>query len=127
MISLYSDGDPRTIAWGIRTPDKTLLQWRAQAGIYRDSISAMQSRFVALHVGLFWGIGVFAIRNGGVVRFMIDDDTMLAYLESHHAGDVFIDGRMRSMDLLINQRDLDVSVYDIEPSQNLATPLLEKS
>ena len=127
MISLYSDGDPRTIAWGIRTPDKTLLQWRAQAGIYRDSISTMQSRFVALHVGLFWGIGVFAIRNGGAVRFMIDDDTMLAHLKSRHTGDALIDGRMRSMDLLISQRNLDVSVYGIEPSQNLATPLLKRT
>lgn len=126
MISLYSDGDPRTIAWGICTPDKTLLQWRAHAGIYRDSISAMQSRFVALHVGLFWGIGVFAIRNGGAVRFMIDDDTMRAHLESRHTGDGFIDGRMHSIDLLINQRGLDVSVYGIEPSQNLATPLLKR-
>lgn len=126
MISLYSDGDPYTIAWGIQTPDKTMLQWRAQAGMYRDAISAMQSRFVALHVGLFWGIGVFAIRNGEAVRFMIDDDTMLAHLESHHTGDGFMDGRMRSMDLLINQRGLDVSVYDIEPSQNLATPLLKR-
>lgn len=43
MISLYSDGDPYTIAWGIQTPDKTMLQWRAQAGMYRDAISAMQS------------------------------------------------------------------------------------
>ena len=126
MISLYSDGDPRTIAWCIRTPDKTLLQWRAQAGMYRDSISTLQSRFVALHVGLFWGIGVFAIRNGGTVRFMIHDDAMLARLKSRHTGDEFMDGRMRSMDILISQRDLDVSVYGIEPSQNLATPLLKR-
>ena len=126
MISLYSDGDPRTIAWSIHAPDKTLSQWRAQAGIYRDAISVMQSRFVALHVGLFWGIGVFAIRDGGTVRFMIDDDIMLEHLKSHHTGDGFIDSRMRSIDLLINQRNLSVSVYGIEPSQNLATPLLER-
>ena len=124
MISLYSDGDPRAIAWSIQTPDKTLTQRRAQAGIYRDRISAMQARFVALHVGLFWGIGVFAIKNGAAVRFMIDDGAMLERLKSHQAGDGFIDGRMRSIDLLISQRNLEVSVYGIEPSQNPATPLL---
>ena len=126
MISLYSDGDHRTIAWGIRTPDKTLLQWRAQAGIYHNAISTMQSRFVALHVGLFWGIGVFAIQNGDVVNLMIDDQAMRTYLKSRHTGDGFIDGRIRSIDLLISQRSLNVSIYGIEPSQNVATPLLDR-
>lgn len=127
MVSLYSDGNPRTISWAIRTPLETLLQRRAQAGIYRDRITPMQARFVALHVGLFWGIGVFAVRDGGAVQFMIDDPAMMSYLESRSSGDSFIDGRMRSIDMLIGQRSLDVSVYGIESSENAATPLLERN
>ena len=126
MVSLYSDGNPRTISWAIRTPLETLLQWRAQAGIYCDRITPMQARFVALHVGLFWGIGVFAVRDGVTVQFMIDDPAMMSYLASRSSGDAFIDGRMRSIDLLIGQRGLDVSVYGIESSENVATPLLER-
>jgi hypothetical protein len=127
MASLYSDGNPRAISWAIRTPQETLLQRREQAGIYHDSITPMQARFVALHVGLFWGIGVFAIQNGGTVRFMIDDPAMMSHLESRCSGDAFIDGRMRSIDLLVKQRGLDLSVHRIEQSENVATPLLEKT
>lgn len=127
MISLYSDGDSSTISWGIRTPEQTLLQWRVQAGIYHNVISHMQARFVALHVGLFWGIGVFTIQNGDHVQFMIDDPTIVLNLERRSSGDAFVDGRMRSIDQLIRQRDLKVSVYEIDPTQNIASPLLQRT
>ncbi len=124
MTSLYSDGNPNAIAWGIRTADDTMLERRRQAGIYRGAISTIQAKFMALHVGLFWGIGVFAIRNGDAVQFMIDDPAMLECLERRASDDGFVDGRIRHIGTLIAQRDLRVSVHRIDPSENVASPLL---
>lgn len=125
MTSLYSDGNPRAIAWGIRTADGTMLERRRQAGIYHGAISTIQAKFVALHVGLFWGIGVFAIRNGDAVRFMIDDPAMLECLERRASDDGFVDGRIRHIDALISQRGLRVAVHSIDPAENVASPLLD--
>lgn len=125
MIEIYSDGDPYNIAWGIRTKQDIMLERRRQAGIYHGAISAMQARFVALHVGLFWGIGVFAIRDGDRIQFMIDDHTMMDCLERHHSADKFINGRIHHIHHLISQRELIVSTRYIEHHKNVASHILD--
>lgn len=123
--TLYSDGSPRRIAWAIRTGTQTLTQWRNQAEIYRGIVSDMQARFVALHVGLFWGIGVFAIRNGDDVRIMVDDQTMLSHLESPgSSGDDFIDRRIHFVNMLAEQRGLGVTLRRTSRADNIASALL---
>lgn len=123
--TLYSDGNPHRIAWAIRTGTQTLTQWRNQAEIYRGIVSDMQARFMALHVGLFWGIGVFAIRNGDDVLIMVDDQTMLSHLESPgSSGDGFIDGRIHFVNMLVEQRRLGVTLRRTSHADNIASALL---
>lgn len=123
--TLYSDGDPRRIAWAIRTSTQTLTQWRSQAEMYRGVVSGMQAKFMALHVGLFWGIGVFAIQNGDDVRMMVDDQTMLSHLEStESSGDDFIDRRIHFVNMLAEQRGLGATFQLVSRADNIASPLL---
>lgn len=93
--------------------------------MYRGIVSDMQARFMALHVGLFWGIGVFAIRNGDDVLVMVDDQTMLSHLEMPgSSGDDFIDGRIHFVNMLAEQRGLSVAFQRMSHADNIASALL---
>lgn len=118
--TIYSDGDSRRISWAIQTKRHTLRERRVQARVYRGRVSKMQAKFMALHVGLFWGIGVFAIQNGDAVRFMVDDHSMMFSATSGHSGDSFIDSRIRFVNMLARQRNLDVSFAYVDPGDNPA-------
>jgi hypothetical protein len=60
----YSDGNANEIIWIIQTKDSIIEQNRKHVEIYKNRISNLQSKYVALHIGLFLGIGVFKIKNG---------------------------------------------------------------
>lgn len=93
--------------------------------MYHGIVSDMQARFMALHVGLFWGIGVFAIRNGDDVLIMVDGQTMLSYLETPgSSGDDFIDGRIHFVNMLAEQRGLGVTFQRTSHADNIASALL---
>lgn len=116
---LYTDGDAYRISWVIRTDQKNLIQHRNQAGIYRGVISDIQAKFIALHVGLFWGVGVFAIKKGDHVNMMIDNTCMIPYLVDG-TSDKFIGHRIRFVNLLIAQRGLTADIKSIKSSKNIA-------
>ncbi|MFQ5781804.1 MAG: hypothetical protein ACE5GR_01955 [Nitrosopumilus sp.] len=52
----YSDGNAKKISWVIQTNDSTIEQNREHVEIYKDKVTDLQSKYVALHVGLFWGM-----------------------------------------------------------------------
>jgi len=52
--NFYSSGDAKTISWAIQTGDTIQEQIRDHAEIYNDKVSILQSKYIALHVGLFW-------------------------------------------------------------------------
>ena len=54
----YSDGNAKKISWTIETNDSRVEQNRNHVDIYKDKVTELQSKYVALHIGLFWGIGV---------------------------------------------------------------------
>lgn len=100
-------------------------QVRDQADIYRDKISIEQSKYIALHVGIFWGIGRFILKNGDTIRIKIDSPTMLAQLLSNTTNpDPFIESKINFIKQLISQRKLDVRYDLIDPKQNMASKLL---
>jgi hypothetical protein len=72
----YSDGDSTKISWLIQTEDNTVEQTREHVEIYKNKITDLQSKYVALHIGLFWGIGVFIIKNEDLLKIKIDEKTM---------------------------------------------------
>ncbi len=122
---LYSDGDQKRISWMITTGDTTKEQFREHADIYLDKITDIQSKYIALHVGIFWGIGVFIIKNHDTVRIMIDSDEMVSHFtQDEKSTDSFAEQRKGFINQLAYQRDLKFIFEKIEAEDNRATKLL---
>jgi len=69
---LYSDGNLRKISWIIQTNQSIISQNRKHTENYKDKITKIQSKYVALHVALFWGIGTFNIKNKDSIKIKLD-------------------------------------------------------
>lgn len=121
----FCDGDQKRISWIIQNDNSKVEQFRDQAEIYLDKVSNMQSKYIALHAGIFWCIGRFIIKNGDTVKVMLDTKPMFEYLTGDNTNaDSFIETRTNFLNQLINQRKLVVRYELIEPQQNIATRLL---
>jgi len=117
----YSDGTAKKISWSIQTKDLIINQSREHPQIYMDKVSTVQSKYIALHVGLFWGIGTFAIKNEDSVIIKLDEVSMYEHLESNkEAHDEFIKKRIKFIKQLIAQRNLKVRYELISAKENIA-------
>ncbi len=117
----YSDGNAGKISWVIQTRDSTVEQSRKHAEIYMDKVTNLQSKYVALHVGLFWGVGVFIIKNNDIVKIKLDDKTMYNHFTSNSKiEDEFIKKRIHFIKQLIEQRKINIEFQMIDTNKNLA-------
>ena len=117
----YADGNPIKISWLIDTNGKLSSQQREHAQLYYDKVSDIQSKFIALHVGLFWAIGTFIIKNKDSIEIILDQKEMFDHLSSDkRIDDEFIKKRTGFINQLINQRQLEIK-YTLETTEkNLA-------
>ena len=123
----YFDGNANSISWVIRTEDSIVKENRKHAEIYRDKITDLQSKYVALHVGLFWGIGVFIIKNRDSLKIMLDDKMMYDHLTtSSMTEDDFITKKIGFIRQLITQRELKIEFEVINYDKNLSTENLDQ-
>ncbi len=122
----YSDGNAKKIAWIIQTNNSNIEQNREHVDIYKNKISNLQSKYVALHIGLFWGIGVFKIKNEDVVKIKLDEKTMFDQLGTDlKIEDEFIVNRIKFIKQLTIQRKLKIQFDLIKQDENLANKILE--
>lgn len=122
----YCDGNQKKIAWVIQTDDNAIEQLRDHADIYLDKVTAEQSRFIALHVGVFWGIGKFIIKNNDTVSIMMDSKSMFAHLNGdQQSDDSFIQNRSFFIQQIVEQRKLNIECQLIDAKDNLAHKLLD--
>ena len=122
----YSDGNEKEISWIIQTNDSVIDQSREHVEIYKNKISNLQSKYVALHIGLFWGIGVFKIKNEDVIKIRFDEKIMFDQLNADlKIEDEFILNRIKFIKQLIIQRKLKVQFELIKQKDNLANKILE--
>lgn len=92
---------------------------------YLDKVSNEQSKYIALHVGIFWGIGRFVIQDEDTVNVMLDSKSMYKHLtEGAKISDEFIEKRTWYFNELIAQRKLNIIFHLIDPIDDLATKLL---
>ena len=118
----YSDGNAKKISWRIETNDSVAEQHRDHVDIYLDRVTELQSKYIALHVGLFWGIGVFIIKDGDSVRIKLDEKMMYEHFTSNSSiEDELIKKRMQFIQQLIKQRQLKTEFEFINASENLAS------
>ena len=71
---IHVAGNGRFIAWAHSGPDgvRTALESRPHVSIY-EGISDEESTYIAAHVGLFWCIGTFRIKNDQSVHIVASD------------------------------------------------------
>ena len=123
--TLFCDGNQKRISWIIQSKDSTEEEDRDHVDQYLDKVTAEQSKYIALHVGIFWGIGRFVIQNEDTVNVMLDSKSMFKHLsEEVENSDEFIEKRTWYLKELIAQRKLNVKYHLIEPKEDLATKLL---
>ena len=117
----YSDGDAKKISWIIQTNDSIVEQNREHVEIYKDKVTNLQSKYVALHVGLFWAIGVFIIKNEDTIKIKLDEKIMYDQLTTNlKIEDDFIKKRIQFIRQLIEQRKLKIEFELIDAGKNLA-------
>ncbi|MGV7226436.1 MAG: hypothetical protein ACQ9CV_05910 [Nitrosopumilus sp.] len=122
----YLDGNAKKVSWMIQTDDSKSEQSREHVEIYKDQISELQSKYIALHIGLFWGIGVFIIKNEDSIKIKLDDKIMYEQLkDDSKTDDGFIKNRIKFIDQLIAQRKLKIEFESIEQEDNPAKKILE--
>lgn len=123
--TLYSDGNAKRICWSIVTDDKTVDQFREQAEIYVDQVTDLQSKYIALHVGIFWGIGVFIIKNGDTIKIQLDSDEMIRHLTTDDISqNKLIEDKKKFINLLAQQRSLIYQYEKIPTEQNISSKML---
>ena len=109
----------------IQTNNSTVEQKREHPDIYLNKVSNLQSKYIALHVGLFWGIGRFIIKNEDSVTINVDDKTMFDNLtRDEKTTDEFVKTRTNFITHLIDQRKLNIHYQHADSEKNQVSKLL---
>jgi hypothetical protein len=123
---LFFDGNTKAISWVIQTNNSTIEQKREHVDIYLDKVTSQQSKYIGLHVGMFWGIGTFIIKNQNVVKIAIDDKSIFEHLSTNQKShDELIEKRTHFIRQLIEQRELKIQYVLITPDENLAAKKIQ--
>ena len=123
---LYSDGNFNSISWMIQTNNTSISQSRKHTENHKNKITKIQSKYVALHAALFWGIGTFVIKNEDIIKIKIDEKIMYGQLKLKiMTDDDFIKNKIKFIQMFIKQRKLKVEFEIINLENNLATKELE--
>ena len=127
---LFLDGTKTKISWIIQTGSNIRKEFRVHppayySGYKLDVKNDDQSKFIALHVGLYWGIGVFLIKDGDIVDVMCDSKKMYDIMNSkEETTDQIITDKIYFTNLFIEQRKLIVNYYLIDSDKNPASELI---
>ena len=124
---LFFDGTTSEYSWSIKTEDKTVNQIREHPPAYLsggklDVKNNLESKFIALHVGIYWGLGVFIIKDSDTVNVMCDSKEMYEILVNNQKIDSqIINDKIHFINQLTDHRNLKINFRVIEPETNLAT------
>ncbi|WP_428323898.1 hypothetical protein [Nitrosopumilus sp.] len=103
----HFDGDNERISWKIKTGDSISEQNREHVEMYKNKVTDLQSKYIAFHVGLFWAIGTFIIKNEDIVKVKFNEKAMFEHFKfSKEINDEFIKNRMQFIKQLILHRKL---------------------
>ena len=119
----YAFGTPQKISWVLKN-DQIIEQARDHVDMYLNKVNQIQSTYIALHVGIFWCIGTFRIKNEDTVNVILDSKKMHEHLTNkNQINDKLIENRTKFLNQLIHQRKLKIQyLYN---SENLARKLIK--
>jgi len=130
---LFFDGTTKKYTWSIKTGNAIIDQTRMHPPAYLsggklDISNSEESKFIALHVGIYWGLGVFIIKDYDVVNVMCDSNEMYEILIKKIVTDSqLINDKIYFINQLTNHRNLKIKYQIIESGKNLATKNLSSS
>ena len=111
----------------IKTGEEVVNQIREHPPAYLsggklDIKSKEESRFIALHVGIYWGLGVFIIKDFDTIHVMCDSKEMYEILvQKYKTTNQIIDDKIHFINQLVGHRNLKLEYRLIESTKNIAT------
>ena len=127
---LYFDGTLTEYSWSLKTENKIVNQIRAHPPAYLsggklDVKDKQQSKCIAIHVGIYWGLGVFIIKDSDIVNVMCDSEETYDIMSKNcKKDDQIINDKIYFINQLTEHRNLKINYEIIKPESNLATELL---
>ena len=127
---LYFDGTLTEYSWSLKTENKIVNQIRAHPPAYLsggklDVKDKQQSKCIAIHVGIYWGLGVFIIKDSDIVNVMCDSEETYDIMSKNcKIDDQIINDKIYFINQLTEHRNLKINYEIIKPESNLATELL---
>ena len=124
---LFFDGNLKEYSWSIKTGKEVVSQIREHPPAYLSGgkleiKNNEESRFVALHVGIYWGLGVFIIKDFDKISVMCDSKEIYEILiQQHKTLNQIIDDKIHFINQLVCHRNLKLEYHLIEPTKNIAT------
>ena len=123
---LFFDGNLEEYSWSIKTGKAIINQIRDHPPAYLsggklDIKTNEESKFVALHVGIYWGLGVFIIKDFDKVHVMCDSKEMYEILiQQRKTLDQLIDDKIHFINQLVGHRNLKLEYHLMDPTKNIA-------
>jgi len=127
---LFFDGNLKDYSWSIKTGKEVVSQIREHPPAYLSGgkleiQNKEESRFVALHVGIYWGLGVFIIKDFDKIHVMCDSKEMYEILiQQYKTENQIIDDKIHFINQLVGHRNLKLEYRLINPTNNIATEYL---
>ena len=124
---IFFDGNIKEYSWSIKTENNVADQIRehppaSQSGGKLNITNYEESKFVALHVGIYWGLGVNIIKNQDVVNVMCDSKIMFGIMtKGKKSNNKIINDKIYFINQLINLRELKMNYQFIKSDKNIAT------
>ena len=124
---IFFDGNTKEYSWSIKTENNIADQIREHPPAFRSGgklniTDNEESKFVALHVGIYWGLGVNIIKDNDVVNVMCDSEIMFGIMtKGEKSDDQIINDKVYFINQLTNLRKLKINYKFIESRKNIAT------
>jgi len=124
---LFFDGNLEEYSWSIKTGNAIINQIREHPAAYLsggklDIKNKKESKFVALHVGIYWGLGVFIIKDFDKIHVMCDSKEMYEILiRQHKTLNHIINDKIYFINQLVGHRNLKLEYHLMDPTKNIAT------
>jgi len=123
---LFFDGNLKEYSWSIKTGKEVVNQIREHPPAYLSGgkleiENNEESRFVALHVGIYWGLGVFIIKDFDKIHVMCDLKEMYEILiQQCKTENQIIDAKIHFFKQLVGHRNLKLEYHLINPTKNIS-------
>ena len=124
---LFIDGNVKEYTWTIKTGKKLAEQIRKHTPAYLsggklDVKDIEESKFIALHIGIYWGLGVYIIKDYDQVNVMCDSKFMYCvFTQGKKSDDQIINDKIHFINQLTELRHLKINFQLIDTEKNLST------